>query len=177
MTHQPIEEIKMTQEITTECFEQKQEMVVEWMEEEMTMRSTFQMVIQNILHESIANFLLTAAATRPVLFFEAGENQRHCSAHLERGCGKNVSRDEGHQNSACEQVVTTNRIFAMASAEMYSFIGAQKTIRATNNFSYFFLHPVDQKYRQLNYMFEYMGWSESELGLHCRALGLEQKRL
>ena len=97
--------------------------------------------------ESIANFLLTAAATRPVLFFKVGENRQHRSAHLERGCGKNVSRDEGHQNRACEQAATTNRIFAMAKAEMYSFIGAQRTIRASNNFSYFFLQLVDQKYR------------------------------
>lgn len=48
--------IELEQEITTECFEKKQEMTDEWVEEEMTMRSTFQTVIQNILDESIANF-------------------------------------------------------------------------------------------------------------------------
>ena len=106
------------------------------------MRSTFQMVIQNILHESMANLVVTAAATSPVLSFEAGENRRHCSAHLERGCG---SRDEGNQNGTCERAATANRIFAFATAEMYSFIGAQKTIRATNNFSYFFSAPCGSK--------------------------------
>ena len=51
--------IELEQEITNECFEKKQGMTDEWMEEEMTMRSTF----QNILHASIASFVLTAAAT------------------------------------------------------------------------------------------------------------------
>ena len=141
--------IELEQEITTECFE-KQEMTDEWMEEEMTMRSTFQLVIQNILHESMANLVLTAAATSPVLSFEAGENRRYCSAHLERGCG---SRDEGHQNGTCERAATANRILALATAEMYSFIRAQKTIRATNNCSYFFSAPCGSKIQiaQLNF--------------------------
>ena len=117
--------------------------------QKMTIRSTFQTVIQNILDESIANFVLTAAATWPALSFEAGKNRRHWPAHLERGCGKNVSRDEGHQNGAYEQAATANRIFALSASQMSPFIGAQKTVRATNNFSYFFLHLLDQKCRYL----------------------------
>ena len=37
---------------------------------------------------------------------------------------------------------------------MSSFIGAQKTVRATNNFSYFLLHLVHKKCRYLKYIFE-----------------------
>ena len=79
--------------------------------------------------------------------FRGGKNRRHCSAHLERGCGKNVSRDEGHQNGACEQAATANRVFALATAEMSSFIGAEKRLRLPTISAAFFLHLVDQKYR------------------------------
>ena len=51
-------------EKTDECIELEQEITRMFeKKQKMTIRSTFQTVIQNILDESIANFVLTAAAT------------------------------------------------------------------------------------------------------------------
>ena len=138
MTEQWIEEemektdecIELEQEITTECFEKKQGMTDKWMEEEMTMRSTF----QNILHASIASFVLTAAATWPALSFEAGKIDGTVQHTWNVPAAKNVSRDEGHQDGACEQTTTANRVFALATAEMSSFIGAEKNGYAFQQF-------------------------------------------
>ena len=82
MTHQWIEEMEMIykqiedeeqmtdqwikeqMEKTDECIELEQEITRMFeKKQKMTIRSTFQTVIQNILDESIANFVLTAAAT------------------------------------------------------------------------------------------------------------------
>ena len=85
MTHQWIEEMEF-KEMIYEQIEDEEEMTDQWIKEQMektdecieleqeitrmfekkqkmTIRSTFQTVIQNILDESIANFVLTAAAT------------------------------------------------------------------------------------------------------------------
>ena len=90
-------------------------------------------------------FCINSRSDMTGVVFRGGKNRRHCSAHLERGCGKNVSRDEGHQKGACEQAATANRVFALATAEMSPFIGAEKTVTPSNNFSCFFSAPCGSK--------------------------------
>ena len=178
MTHQQIAEIKMThgqiegqeqmteqwteeemektdecieleQELTTECFGQKQEMTDEWMEQEMTMRSTFQMVIQNILHESMANLVLTAAATSPVLSFEEGQIKIDGTVQHTWNVAA-AAGTKGIRTEPASGRPQRTEFSHWLRPKCILLSGHKKRLGLPTISATFFLHLVDQKYRQLN---------------------------